>query len=117
MALAVLPFDNMTGDAEHAPYLADGLTEETIAAMGQVDPDHLGVIGRTSVMRYRNTAKSIAEIGSELGVGYVVESSLRAEGPRLRVAVETDPRARSIAGVVGIVPTASLPAFLRFSAS
>ncbi len=84
VALAVLPFDNMTGDAERA-YLADGLTEETIAAMGQVDPDHLSVIGRTSVMRYRNTAKSIAEIGSELGVGYVVESSLRAEGPRLRI--------------------------------
>jgi DNA-binding winged helix-turn-helix (wHTH) protein/tetratricopeptide (TPR) repeat protein len=84
VALAVLPFDNMTGDAERA-YLADGLTEETIAAMGQVDPDHLSVIGRTSVMRYRNTAKSIAEIGGELGVGYVVESSLRAEGPRLRI--------------------------------
>jgi DNA-binding winged helix-turn-helix (wHTH) protein/Tfp pilus assembly protein PilF len=84
VALAVLPFDNMTGDAGRA-YLADGLTEETIAAMGQVDPDHLSVIGRRSVMGYRNTAKSIAEIGSELGVGYVVESSLRAEGPRLRI--------------------------------
>ena len=55
MALAALPFDNMTGDAGRA-YLADGLTEETIAAMGQVAPDHLSVIGRTSVMRYRNTA-------------------------------------------------------------
>jgi DNA-binding winged helix-turn-helix (wHTH) protein/tetratricopeptide (TPR) repeat protein len=84
LALAVLPFDNMTGDGGRA-YLADGLTEETIAAMGQVDPDHLSVIGRRSVMRYRETAKSIAEIGSELGVGYVVESSLRAEGPRLRI--------------------------------
>jgi DNA-binding winged helix-turn-helix (wHTH) protein/tetratricopeptide (TPR) repeat protein len=84
VALAVLPFDNMTGDAGRA-YLADGLTEETIAAMGQVDPDHLSVIGRTSVMRYRNTAKSIADIGSELDVGYLVESSLRAEGPRLRI--------------------------------
>ncbi len=84
VALAVLPFDNMTGDAGRA-YLADGLTEETIAAMGQVAPDHLSVIGRTSVMRYRNTAKSIAEIGSDLDVGYLVESSLRAEGPRLRI--------------------------------
>jgi TolB-like protein/Flp pilus assembly protein TadD len=74
----------MTGDAGRA-YLADGLTEETIAAMGQVDPDHLSVIGRTSVMRYRETAKSIAEIGSELDVGYLIESSLRAEGPRLRI--------------------------------
>ena len=84
VALAVLPFDNMTGDAGRV-YLADGLTEETIAAMGQVAPDHLSVIGRTSVMRYRNTAKSIAEIGSDLDVGYLVESSLRAEGPRLRI--------------------------------
>jgi DNA-binding winged helix-turn-helix (wHTH) protein len=57
LALAVLPFDNMTSDAKRA-YLADGLTEETIAAMGQVDPDHLSVIGRRSVMRYRETAKS-----------------------------------------------------------
>ncbi len=84
VALAVLPFENMTGDAGRA-YLVDGLTEETIAAMGQVAPDHFSVIGRTSVMRYRDTAKSLAEIGSDLDVGYLVESSLRAEGPRLRI--------------------------------
>ena len=50
--LAVLPFDNLSADSERE-YLADGLTEETIAALGQVDPDHLSVISRTSVMAYK----------------------------------------------------------------
>jgi TolB-like protein/DNA-binding winged helix-turn-helix (wHTH) protein/Flp pilus assembly protein TadD len=82
--LAVLPFENLSGDPER-DYLADGLAEETIASLGQIDPEHVTVIGRTSVMAYKRTTKSLATIGRELGVDYLVESSIRAEGPRLRV--------------------------------
>jgi TolB-like protein/DNA-binding winged helix-turn-helix (wHTH) protein len=82
--VAVLPFENMSGDPER-DYLADGLAEETIASLGQIDPDHVMVIGRTSVMTYKRTTKSIATIGKELGVDYLVEGSVRAEGDQLRV--------------------------------
>ena len=82
--LAVLPFENLTGDSDRG-YLADGLTEETIASLGQVDPANVSVIGRTSTMAYKGTRKSLSEIGSELGADYLVESSIRAEGGRLRV--------------------------------
>ena len=84
VTLAVLPFENLSSDPERE-YLADGLTEETIAALGQIDPEHLGVIGRTSVMNYKKTTKTLGEIGSELGASYLVESTLRGEGGRFRV--------------------------------
>jgi TolB-like protein/DNA-binding winged helix-turn-helix (wHTH) protein/Flp pilus assembly protein TadD len=81
--LAVLPFENLSGDPRH-DYMADGLTEETIAALGQIEP-HLSVIGRTSTLAWRRSGKSLSQMGTELGVDYVVESSLRAEGARLRI--------------------------------
>ena len=82
--LAVMPFENLSGDPDRE-YLVDGLTEETIAALGQVDPVHLGVIGRTSVLPYRHTTNTIGDIGRELRVAYLVEGSLRAESGRLRI--------------------------------
>ncbi len=82
--LAVLPFANLTGSRE-ADYLADGLTVELIAALGRVNPQRLGVIARTSAMTYRDTDKTVAEIGRELGVQYVLEGSVHRDGPRLRV--------------------------------
>jgi DNA-binding winged helix-turn-helix (wHTH) protein/tetratricopeptide (TPR) repeat protein len=82
--LAVLPFENL-GAGPEREYLADGFTEETIAALGQIDPDHLSVVGRTSMLAYKRTAKSLAEIGRELDAAYVIESSVRAEGERLRI--------------------------------
>ncbi len=78
VTLAVLPFENI-GAGPERDYLADGLTEETIAALGQIDPQHISVIGRTSVMKYKGTTKTLAEIGQELGAVYLIESSLRAE--------------------------------------
>jgi TolB-like protein/tetratricopeptide (TPR) repeat protein len=84
LTLGVLPFENLSGDADRE-YLADGLAEETIVSLGQLDPERLDVIGRTSMMIYKRTTKSIAEIGRELGADYLVESSVRAEGDRLRV--------------------------------
>lgn len=84
VTLAVLPFANLGGDPERE-YLAEGMTEEAIAAIGLIDPDHLAVIGRTSVMRYKQTAKSVAEIGNDLNAAYLLEGSVRAEGERLRI--------------------------------
>ena len=69
----------------HASDLAEGLAEETATSIGQIDPEQMGVVARTSTMRYKGTTKSVAEIGRELGVDYLVESSLRAEDNRLRV--------------------------------
>jgi len=82
--IGVLPFENLGAGADR-DYLADGLTEETIATIGQIDPDHFSVIGRTSVMSYKRTTKTLAEIGRELDASYLIESSLRAEGDRLRI--------------------------------
>jgi TolB-like protein/DNA-binding winged helix-turn-helix (wHTH) protein/Flp pilus assembly protein TadD len=84
VTVAVLPFEILGGDPERE-YLADGLAEDTIAALGQVDPEHIGVIGRTSIMVYKRTTKSLAGIGHELGADYLVESSIRAENDRLRI--------------------------------
>ena len=82
--IGVLPFENM-GAGGDRDYLADGLTEETIAILGQIDPLHFSAIGRTSMRSYKGTTKSLAEIGRELVATYLVESSLRTEGERLRV--------------------------------
>jgi DNA-binding winged helix-turn-helix (wHTH) protein/TolB-like protein/Tfp pilus assembly protein PilF len=82
--LAVLPFQNLGSDPERE-YLAAGLTDETSASLAQIDPAHLSVKGRT--LRYKDTTKSVAEIGQELSVDYLVQSSIRGEGARLRVTV------------------------------
>jgi TolB-like protein/Tfp pilus assembly protein PilF len=87
VTIAVLPFANLSGSAEW-DYLGDGLAEEMIAALGQVDPEHLGVVARTSTLAYRDTAKSVDEIGRELGADYLLESSLRAENRRVRITAK-----------------------------
>ena len=60
--LAVLPFENLGNDVEQE-YFSDGLTEETIAHLGQLDPESMGVIARTSSMVYKRTTKTVAKIG------------------------------------------------------
>ena len=82
--LAVLPFESLGPDADRE-YLADGLTEETIASLGHIDPEHLTVIGRTSTMPYKSIKKSLTTIGMELAVDYLVEGTIRSEGSRLRI--------------------------------
>ena len=82
--LAVLPFENLSQDPEQ-DYFSDGLTEDTISYLGRVNPERLGVIARTTSMAYKRTSKSIREIGAELGVDYVLESSVRREGNRVRI--------------------------------
>ena len=84
VTIAVLPFENLSGDPDRE-YLADGLAEETIVSLGQIDPERVHVVGRTSMMVYKRTTKSLATIGRELGADYLVESSVRVEGDRLRI--------------------------------
>jgi TolB-like protein/DNA-binding winged helix-turn-helix (wHTH) protein/Tfp pilus assembly protein PilF len=85
--LAVLPFDNFTGDAAQE-YFSDGLTEEMISQLGNIDPAHIGVIARTSVMHYKHSQESLSQIGKELGVQYVVEGSVRRDSNRVRVTAQ-----------------------------
>ena len=85
--LGVLPLQNLTGDADQN-YLCDGLTEELIAQLGGADPERLFVIARTSAMHYRNTTKRADDIGRELGVGYLLETSLRRVGDRVRITAQ-----------------------------
>jgi TolB-like protein/Tfp pilus assembly protein PilF/predicted Ser/Thr protein kinase len=85
--LAVLPFANLTGDPEQE-FLSDGLTQEMITHLGRLHPQGLGVIARTSVMRYKKSEASIDQIGRELGVDYVLEGSARREGSRVRVSAD-----------------------------
>jgi TolB-like protein/Tfp pilus assembly protein PilF len=85
--VAVLPFENLSGDAEKE-YFSDGLTEEMISQLGRLNPTQLGVIARTSAMRYKRTDKSIDVIGRELGVSYVLEGSVRQTVDRVRVTAQ-----------------------------
>jgi TolB-like protein/Flp pilus assembly protein TadD len=85
--LAVLPFENLSGDAGQE-YFSDGLTEETIMRFGKMSPQRLGVIARTSSMAYKRTDKSVFQIGQELGVDYVLEGSVRREADRMRVTAQ-----------------------------
>lgn len=85
--LAILPFDNLSGDPGQE-YFSDGLTEETIMQLGRMAPHRMGVIARTSSMAYKRSGKSIRQIGEELGVDYVLEGSVRREADRVRVTAQ-----------------------------
>jgi serine/threonine protein kinase/TolB-like protein/Tfp pilus assembly protein PilF len=85
--VAVLPFENV-GEDEGQEYFADGLTEELIAQLGQVQPAKLAVIARTSTVRYKDTKETAAQIGRELGVDYLLEGSVRRAGERVRVIAQ-----------------------------
>jgi TolB-like protein/tetratricopeptide (TPR) repeat protein len=86
LMLAVLPFQNLTGDAGQ-DYFSDGLTEEMVTQVGNLDPQHLGVIARTSVMYYKNRPQPLQEVGRDLGVQYVLEGSVRREAEQARISV------------------------------
>jgi len=85
--LAVLPFENMSPD-DADDYIADGFTEELTTVLAGLDPDHLGVIARTSVMPYKGKPKPVRDVARELKVGYVLEGSVRRDGTRLRIAAQ-----------------------------
>jgi len=83
IVLAVLPFDDMSVDRQ--AFLVEGLTEEMVARVTQISPEHLKVIARMSAMQYERTQKSARQIGQELGADYVLENSIRHEGGRIRI--------------------------------
>jgi TolB-like protein/Tfp pilus assembly protein PilF len=84
VTIAVLPFQNLSSDPEQE-YFGDGLTEETIAALGRVAPSRIRVIAWTSSMAYRGTRKTARQIGGELAASYLVESTVRKEKEHLRI--------------------------------
>lgn len=84
-AIAVLPFDNLTGDANQE-YLADGIVDEITAALSRVRS--FFVIARSSTLRYRGRAAEPARIGRELGVRYLLQGSVRISGERIRIVVQ-----------------------------
>jgi adenylate cyclase len=83
--VAVLPFTNMSSDPEEG-YFADGITEELITGISKVR--ELKVTSRTSVMHYKGQTKRIPEVCRELGVGTILEGSVRRAGNRIRITVQ-----------------------------
>ncbi len=84
-SIAVLPFDNISPDAENE-YFSDGLTEEIITHLSKIR--NLKVISRTSIMRYKGIKKPLREIAAELGVQHILEGSVRKYGNDLRIAAQ-----------------------------
>ncbi len=87
LTLAVLPFDNLSGDADQE-YLSDGLTEEMITQLGRLEPDRLRVLARSSTWKYMRADRDIGRLRRELGADYVLEGSLRRAGERVRVTAQ-----------------------------
>jgi serine/threonine protein kinase/Flp pilus assembly protein TadD len=84
-SIAVLPFTNLSPDPEDE-FLSDGITEEIITSLAKLQGLH--VAARTSVFQYRNRGEDVRAIGERLGVGSVLEGSLRRDGRRLRVTAQ-----------------------------
>jgi serine/threonine protein kinase/Tfp pilus assembly protein PilF len=84
-SIAVLPFTNMSADAENE-YFCDGLAEELLNALAKIE--NLKVAARTSAFSFKGKSASISEIGNTLGVKTVLEGSVRKSGNRLRITVQ-----------------------------
>ena len=84
-AIAVLPFDNMSGDPEQE-YFADGLTEDIITALSLWRS--FPVIARNSVFAYKGQSPDIRQVAGELGASYVLEGSVRSGGERVRITAQ-----------------------------
>jgi len=84
-SIAVLPFDNMSGDSEQE-FFADGIAEDVITALSRFHS--LFVIARNSSFSYKGTSPDIRAVASELGVRYVVEGSVRKAGNRVRITAQ-----------------------------
>ena len=85
--LAVLPFENLSGDPGEE-FFSDGMTHEMINWLGRLDAHRLGVISATSAMKYKNSPKKISEIGRQLGADYILEGSVRQESGRVRITMQ-----------------------------
>ena len=81
-SIAVLPFENLSTDQEDE-YFTDGITEDIITELSKISD--LLVISRTTVMNYKGSNKSLTQIGEELGVGTILEGTVRRVGERVRI--------------------------------
>ena len=88
-AIAVLPFINMSGDSEQE-YFSDGISEDIITALSKLR--WLFVIARNSSFIYKGKAVHMKQVAEELGVGYVVEGSVRKAGNSVRITVQAQRR-------------------------
>jgi adenylate cyclase len=84
-SIAVLPFDNMSGDAEQE-YFADGISEDLITALSKIR--WFFVIARNSTFTYKGQAVEMTQVARELGVRYVIEGSVRKAGNRVRITAQ-----------------------------
>jgi len=84
-SIAVLPFDNMSGDPAQE-YFADGISEDLITGLSRIR--WLFVIARNSTFVYKNRAVDVRQVARELGVRYVLEGSVRRAGKRLRISAQ-----------------------------
>ncbi len=109
-AIAVLPFVNMSGDPEQ-DYFSDGISEDIITALSKLR--WFFVIARNSSFIYKGKAVHMKQVAEELGVGYVVEGSVRKEGDRVRITAQLNDAAtgshvwaerydRNLAGVFAV---------------
>jgi len=83
--MVVLPFANMTGDPEQE-YFADGMTEDLTTALSHLR--WFSVIARNSAFTYKGRAVDVRQVGRELGVGYVLEGSVRKAGGKVRITAQ-----------------------------
>lgn len=83
--MAVLPLENLSGDPSQIPF-AQGMTEELITELGRLNPQHLGVIARTTAVHYAD--RNISQIRNDLNVDYVIEGGiLHAQDDRVRITI------------------------------
>jgi TolB-like protein/DNA-binding winged helix-turn-helix (wHTH) protein len=85
--LAVLPFQNITSDPAQESF-ADGMTEETTTRLARLNSSRFHVIARTSAMTYKGGHKGVDEIARELRADYLLEGSIRREGPQVRISCQ-----------------------------
>lgn len=85
--LAVLPFENLTGDASQ-DYLSAGLTEELITQLEQAAPEQFGVIAPESVNEYKGSPGDLDGVARRLGVAYIIEGGLRRDSQRVRITTQ-----------------------------
>jgi TolB-like protein/DNA-binding winged helix-turn-helix (wHTH) protein/Flp pilus assembly protein TadD len=85
--LAILPFENLSGDPDQE-FFSDGLTEEMIAQLGKLNRDRLRVIARSSVAKYKGTKLTAKEMGRELNADYLIQGSVRRWSDRVRITVQ-----------------------------
>ena len=84
-SIAVLPFENMSGDASNDPF-TNGIHDDLLTHISRIGS--IKTISRTSVLKYRGTTKTIPEIGNELGVATILEGGIQRAGDRVRINVQ-----------------------------